>query len=350
MAAIDTAKPILVTGGSGYIASWIIKKLVDSNHTVHATVRGLENQVKVAHLHRITEDAPGTLKLFEADLLQDGSFDTAMQGCELVMHTASPFSFGKSGDPYEMYINPAVEGTRNVLDAVNRTQSVKRVVLTSSTAAIVGDNKDLKTYPNMTATEENWNTTSSPSHLPYAYSKTIAEKSAWDRVALQDRWDLVVINPAFAFGPSLSDRKDIANSDVLVALVDGRAQVGTVPFHFAVVDVRDVAEAHLLAGFKPEASGRYMLFNDMMWYREIAALLNQHFGEQHTFPTRELPKWFAWLIAPMIPATRKFVARGYGYPFKGDNTRSTYLLGLRYTDVTPTLVDHFKQLQASGLV
>jgi len=205
----------------------------------------------------------GKLVLFEADLLKEGSFDAVMQGCELVIHTASPWSTNPKLTPDE-FIKPAVDGTRNVLNSVNKTNTVKRVVLTSSAAAIFGSHRDIQGYPRGMAAEENWNTSSSPTHGAYAYSKTTAEKLAWEMAQAQDRWDLVVINPYWVFGPALSKRKDFESVNVLIKLADGSMALGAAPLHYPIVDVREVAEAHVQAGFLPEASGCHLLFNEIL--------------------------------------------------------------------------------------
>lgn len=349
MTIIDPGKPILVTGGGGYIASWIVKLLLDKGHTVHATVRDVHAPDAIGHLHKIAERSSGKLVLFEADLLKEGSFEAAMDGCELVMHTASPYSIDPKMNP-DAFIKPALDGTRNVLNSVNKTGTVKRVVLTSSVAAILGDTRDVQGYAGGVATEENWNTTSSPTHIPYSYSKTMAEKLAWEMAQAQHRWNLITINPAFVFGPSLSKRGGTPTTDLLILLTDKRSAMGAVPFSFGIVDVRDVAEAHIQAGFKPDANGRHVLYNQALWYREMAAILGKHFGSKYTFPKGEIPKWFCWLIAPAIPTTREIVSNSYGYEFKADNTRSKEQLGITYRPVETTLVDHFNQIVEDGLI
>jgi len=128
MREIDKSKPVLVTGGTGYLASWIIKMLLEDGYTVHATVRDPSNINKVEHLKTIAEASTGHLKLFKSDLLVPGSFDEPMGDCELAIHTASPFFISGTKNPEEELIRPAKEGTRNVLEAAKRNPTVKRIV------------------------------------------------------------------------------------------------------------------------------------------------------------------------------------------------------------------------------
>ncbi|MDP1776349.1 MAG: NAD-dependent epimerase/dehydratase family protein, partial [Moraxellaceae bacterium] len=218
---ISAQSPILVTGASGYIAGWIVHYLLQSGRTVHATVRDPNKLSSVQHLLDSAENNPGTLKLFKADLLEEGSFDEAMQGCELVMHTASPFVLDGFTDAEVALVKPAVEGTKNVLASANRSPSVRRVVLTSSVAAIYGDNIDAQTLPNFCIDESLWNTTSSLTHNPYQYSKMAAEKVAWEMQKAQQQWDLVTINPSLVLGPALAKNSQSASIGTLKQMADG---------------------------------------------------------------------------------------------------------------------------------
>jgi len=182
-----------------------------------------------------------------------------MDGCELVIHTASPFFMTKPGNVEEELLRPAREGTRNVLEAANRTPTVKRIVLTSSIAAICGDMADVESTPEKVFNEKVWNTTSSPAHLPYYYSKTIAEKEAWAIAKEQDRWDLLTINPAVILGPSISKRTDSYSISSMIQFGDGTYKMGVPKMWLPVADVRDVASAHIKAGFRPEARGRHII-------------------------------------------------------------------------------------------
>ena len=341
---------VLVTGASGYIAGWIVKALLDQGHTVHGTVRNPDNRKSVAHLHALAEGAPGTLKLFKADLLDAGSFDAATRGCDIVMHTASPFIIEGFDDAHEALVRPAVEGTRNVLDAANKHDSVRRVVLTSSVAAIYGDNVDLARAGKRAFDESDWNTTSSVDHNPYQYSKVAAEREAWSMHGQQDRWQLTTINPGMVFGPSLTTASKSASIDTLRQMGDGRLRTGVPDLGFGVVDVRDVADAHVLAAFAESIEPRHILVNDTLSMLAIARILRHAFGDQYPFPRMRAPKAMVWLVGPLMgPVTRKFIARNVGHRVAFDNSRSR-ALGVDYRPVEQTLTEHFKQALDDGLI
>lgn len=341
---------VLVTGASGYIAGWIIKALLDRGHTVHGTVRDPDNRKSVAHLHALAEGAPGTLRLFKADLLDAGSFDEATRGCDIVMHTASPFIIEGFDDAHEALVRPAVEGTRNVLEAVNRHDSVRRVVLTSSVAAIYGDNVDLARAGKAAFDENDWNTTSSVDHNPYQYSKVAAEREAWAMHGQQDRWQMTTINPGMVFGPSLTSASKSASIDTLRQMGDGRLRTGVPDLGFGVVDVRDVADAHLLAAFADTVEARHILVNQTLSMLAIARILRHAFGDSYPFPRMRAPKAMVWLVGPLMgPVTRKFIARNVGHRVVFDNSRSR-ALGVEYRPVEQTLAEHFQQALDDGLI
>lgn len=350
---IDKTKPIMVTGASGYIANWIVKLLLEAGCTVHATVRNPDNDKSVGPLRKIAAAAPqGTLKLFKADLLDKDSFDAPMAGCEVVMHTASPFVVRGFKSAHEALIRPAVEGTRNVLEAVNRTDSVKRVVLTSSVAAVYGDCADMRKNPRGYFNEEDWNFSSGENHQPYSYSKFLAEKEAWAIHDAQNRWRLVTINPGMVGGPALTNASASTSIDTMRALANGRLWPAVPSMRLAWVDVRDVAQAHVEAAFRPDAEGRHLITNGEPTMLEIVGILRKHFGSGYKFPIFEMPKflikWFAWIIDPS--ATRKFIEQNAEHPLKFDNSRSKERLGLQYHPLEQTFVDHFNQLLDDGLI
>jgi nucleoside-diphosphate-sugar epimerase len=350
MTIIDKTKPVLVTGGTGYMASWIIKMLLEEGINVNATVRDPSDIQKVEHLTTLADASKAQLKLFKANLLDPGSFDEPVKGCELVIHTASPFFLTGIKNPEEELIKPAREGTRNVLQAANRTPTVKRVVLTSSVVAIYGDNADIKSAPHGIFTEKEWNVTSSAEHRPYAYSKTIAEKEAWAIAKKQDQWDLLTINPAWILGPSVSKRKDSMSISTMIQFGDGTYKSGVPEYWNGIVDVRDVASSHIKAGYAPGASGRHIIASGEATLLDLAKILRKHFGDNYPFPRRQAPKFLFWTIAPMYGYTRKWVIRNVGIQIKLDNSYSKTDLGLSYIPIDQTVKDHFQQILDDGLL
>jgi nucleoside-diphosphate-sugar epimerase len=350
MREIDKSKPVLVTGGAGYVASWIIKKLLEQGSVVNATVRDPSNIQKIGHITALAEASDGQLKLFKSDLLDRGSFDEAMRDCELVIHTASPFFVTGIKDPQAQLIRPAREGTRNVLQSANRTATVKRVVVTSSVVAVYGDNADIALAPGGVFTETEWNVTSSSAHQPYAYSKTIAEEEAWAIANEQNQWDLLTINPGWILGPSVSKRRDSLSINTMVQLGDGTFKTGVPELHNGMVDVRDVASAHIKAGYTPQASGRHIVVSGEARLLDIANVLRKHFGDGYPFPRRQVPKFVFSLIAPMMGYSRKYVSRNVGIPIKFDNSYSKTDLGMSYISVEQTVEDHFQQILDDGLL
>lgn len=349
MRTIDPKKPILVTGGSGYMASWIIKYLLEEGLIVHATVRNLNDQKKLQHLIDIQHLVPGTLKFFQADLLIDGSFDEAIKGCELVIHTASPFLLTGIKDAKKQLIQPALQGVRNVFFAANESGSVKRIVLTSSIVALVGDTIEIPNLPNQKVDEKCWNTTSTADHQPYPFSKTIAEREAWKLTEQMNSFDLVVINPGLIFGPSLSKRIDSTSIDLMLQLMSGKLRTGVPTGAQAVVDVRDIARAHIKAGFSPEASGRYLVAADLKDFLDIANIIRNKYPA-YPLPKKHVPKWLFKLIAPTMGYTRKFVAKNVGYDFSFDNSYAIRDLNIDLTPFVNTINDHAEQLINDKLV
>lgn len=349
---IDKSKPVLVTGATGYVAGWIVKKLLDEGITVHAAVRNPDNKNKIAHLDNLAEKSEGSIRYFKSDLLEEGSYAEAIKGCELVYHTASPFTLSIK-DPQKDLIDPAVKGTANVLNEATRSKSVKRVVVTSSCAAIYTDAIDTVNAPNGSITEDIWNTTSSLTYQPYYHSKTLAEQKAWEIQKSQENWDLVTINPSFVMGPALNAGSITSESyTVLKQFGDGTMKAGVPKFGAGVVDVRDVAEAHYQAGFNPNAKGRYITSAHDTDFFGMAMALQEKYGAKYPIPKRALPKWLLMVVGPFMDSglSRKMIKNNVNIPFKADNSKIKRELGVEFKTLQQTMEDAFQVLIDNELI
>ncbi|MCI2399779.1 NAD-dependent epimerase/dehydratase family protein [Aliiroseovarius subalbicans] len=344
---IDTTAPVLVTGATGYVAGWLVQALLDAGATVHAAVRDPDDAAKVKHLVDMAADAPGDIRFFRADLLAPGSYGAAMEGCGVVFHTASPFSTSVK-DPQTELIDPAVNGTRNVLEQANQTGSVTRVVLTSSCAAIYTDAKDCAAAPGGRLSEEVWNTTASLDYQPYSYSKTLAERAAWEIARAQDRWRLVVVNPSLVMGPAMHDKPTSESVNILRQAGDGTFRIGAPRLGIGMVDVRDLAQAHVAAGFVEGAEGRHIISAHDTDILELVLQLRERFGAEYPLPKRALPKAMMWLMAPFVGLDRRFVAANVNVAFRSDNSKAVRALGLSYRPMRETMEDMFAQMVAAG--
>jgi dihydroflavonol-4-reductase len=346
---MDKNQPVMITGATGYVAGWIVKRLLDEGYTVHAPIRSPENPEKTKHLDELAAASPGNIKYFKADLLTEGSYLESMKGCSTVIHTASPF-IRQVKDAQKDLVDPALKGTRNVLDSVNQTPSVKKVVLTSSCAAIYGDNIDVEGYPNKTLTEEIWNTSSSLTHQPYSYSKTVAEKEAWKMAKEQDRWSLVTINPSLVMGPGISPTGTSESFNIMKQMSDGTMKMGTPDFHIGMVDVRDVAEAHFQATVRPDAEGRHIVSGHNTNFLEMGQVLRNVIGDGYPFPKKNLPNWLVMIMGPLNGMKRPMLRNNLGYKWKADNSKSREKLGITYRSMDTSLGDFFNQLVETGQI
>ena len=349
---MNKTKPVLVTGATGYVAGWLVKKLLEEGFTVHAAVRNPDDKKKVQHLTEIANNSAGSIKFFKSDLLKNGSYKEAMMGCEVVFHTASPFSTNVK-NPQKDLIEPAVNGTQNILLTANEVETVKRIVVTSSCAAIYCDASDCEKASNGILTEEDWNTTASLSYQPYSYSKTLAEKKAWELEAQQSRWDLVTINPSFVLGPMLNPLGTTSESfDILKQMGDGSFKMGAPKMGIGVVDVRDVAEAHFQAGFNKNAKGRYLTSAHNTNFFDMAQTLVPKYGKSLPIPKKVLPKWFLMLFGPLANKlfTWKFIRNNIDVVWKADNSKIKSELGIKFIPLEKTMNDSFEVLVKSGVL
>jgi nucleoside-diphosphate-sugar epimerase len=334
----------LVTGGSGFVACHLVQQLLQDGNVVHATVRSLANESKVQPLKWLQQQYPEQLRLFEADLLTPGSFDTAMDGCSVVHHVASPFMLPeKIKDGQRQMLEPALRGTQNVLASVEKTKSVHRVVMTSTVGAIFGDYIDVLSMKDRTLSEAYFNTSSTLDNNPYHYAKVEAEKQAWQICHAQNRWSLVSINPGMILGPSLTPASDSGSLFLLDEMFKGYFFYGMPDLSLTTVDVREVAEAHIQAARLPQAQGRYILAEkEMTSFVEISKAIRKIHQRPYLLPKHQVPNAVVRMIGPFFGLTQDYIRKHLGIRFKVDNRRSVDELGIVYRPIEETLRDHYR--------
>ncbi|HEU4917724.1 MAG TPA: aldehyde reductase [Acidimicrobiia bacterium] len=339
-----TDAPVLVTGASGFIASHIIAQLFASGYRVRGTVRD-PSSARHAHL-RAPVGAEDRLELVTADLLEANAFDGAVKECEYVLHTASPYQIDVA-DPQRDLIDPAVNGTLSVLESCMRSRSVRKVVLTSSVAAIT-DRAD-----GHVNTEPDWNTRSSLSRNPYYFSKTLAEQTAWSFVEKEGiEFQLVVINPFYVIGPSLGPEVNTSHG-FFTGFTNGSVPA-ILAIEWAFVDVRDVATAHVLAMERPGAEGRYLVAAGTRTMRQVLDLLRSNgWGDRYKLPSISLDRGIGIPLSKAVAAvqargTRDYLMTHLGGSMRFDDSKVKTELGLVFRDVDQTILETMDDLERWG--
>jgi nucleoside-diphosphate-sugar epimerase len=313
---------VLVTGGSGFIGSHCIVRLLAAGHAVRTTVRNLAREGDVRAMLKNAGIDPGNrLAFFAAELEHDAGWREAASGCEFVLHVASPIPPALPRHEDELIV-PARDGALRVLKA-SRNAGVKRVVMTSSGAAVAYGHK-MRKAP---FTEADWTNLEGRHVAPYPKSKTIAERAAWDFVATEGGGiEFSVINPVAVLGPTLG--ADLSSLLILQRLLDGTVP-GCPKLYFALVDVRDVADLHLRAMIHPAAKGERFIAaaGDTVSFLDIAKVLKTRLGAAaKRVPTRELPNWIVRIVALRDPAVRTLTSE-LGIIRRMSNEKARRLLG-----------------------
>ncbi|HYD39879.1 MAG TPA: aldehyde reductase [Anaeromyxobacter sp.] len=315
---------VLVTGGSGFIASHCILQLLAAGHDVRTTVRSLGRAEQVRAALRAAGADPGArLSFAAADLTRDDGWPAAVAGCAYVLHVASPFPPTLPRSEDELVV-PAREGALRVLRAA-RDAGVRRVVLTSSFAAVGYGHPGV---PGAPFDETSWTVADGADVQPYARSKTLAERAAWDFVAREGgALELAVVNPVVVLGPVLS--ADTSTSILVVKrLLDGDIP-GCPRVWFGVVDVRDVADLHVRCMTHPAAPGERFLAvaGDFLSMRDFARVLRDRLGPAaRRVPTRQLPDWLVRL-ASVWDAQVKQIVPELGRPKNATSAKARSVLG-----------------------
>ena len=335
------ADTVLVSGGSGYIAGFLIRQLVAEGWTVHTTVRSLAKEEAVRQLLAVDNSR---LSFFAADLNADTGWAEAMAGCSHVAHLASPLPGGVPKHADELIV-PARDGALRALRAA-KAAGVRRFVMTSSVAAIAyGRGRGVHHF-----TEADWTLLDKPGITAYVQSKTIAERAARDWVAKEGGGiEFCSINPSVVLGPVWS--RDYSASVIIVKkMLDG--SMGACPdIGFGVVDVRDVADLHVRALKAPNMAGeRFIASGRFMKLREIADVLRAELGPlAHKVPTRNVPDWLVRVAARFNPLARAVVSE-LGSVRHQDATHAKAVLGWATRPVEQSIVDSARSLIELGIV
>ena len=335
---------VLVTGGSGFIGGWCVIGLLQQGYTVRTTVRSLDKEAAVRAALGTVIDPKDQLSFYAANLTEDAGWDVATDGCDYVLHVASPLGISEPKDP-NVLIVPAREGAKRAINAAIKA-GVKRVVQTSSVAATskgVG-------MPDSVSDETVWTDLKARKESAYTQSKTLAERAAWDLIAASgSTTTFATVNPALVLGPVLS--RDYSGSvQVVERLLAGRVP-GLPRLGFNIVDVRDVADLHIRAMTMPEAGGqRFVAAGHFAWMAEIAEVLRAKFGaEAAKVPTRKVPDFVLRLMG-LVDKDVASVATSLGHKHDFSSVKAQTMLGWKPRPMEETVVDCGRSLIAIGAV
>jgi nucleoside-diphosphate-sugar epimerase len=302
-----TLGTVLVTGASGYIGSHVVSNLLNRGRDVRATVRDASDPGRVDHLRNLPVLEGGSLEIVEMDLMDADSVVRAVAGCCEVIHTAAAVRI-MAKKPQSQIVDPSVIGTQNVLDAIDVAGSVERLVHTSSTAAI----RPTKWQDGQTLTTDTWADDATLEGNPYGLAKFSAERLVRDWHSAKDvssRPRMVTINPCIVFGPPLSERHLRGSVSFIMTLL--RREIPfVIPMHVSIVDVRDVAEAHVRALTMGEDTGRYLVVSGQMWFKEIARALKSSHPDLR-IPTRQIPYSLSLVVSLFHPRINLSWARAH---------------------------------------
>jgi len=342
---IDPASTkILVTGANGFIGLHTVLHFLKSGYTVCATVRTEEQGEKV-HQTLAKHVDTNSLELICADLAKDDGWDQAVEGCDFVLHLASPFPAEAPRDENELII-PAREGTLRVLRAAQQA-GVKRVVLVSSVAAVTAGHE----RENRTFSESDW-TDTGKTDSSYSKSKTLAEQAAWEFIKSAENkngMELVSVNPSNVFGPVLDKRHHTSTEWFLTLMRREIPGLTRTQLHF--VDVRDLVNMIEKAMLTPQAAGKRFIANGAsIPLQEFALLLDRNFASKgYRIPTRVLPDWLVRFFAILIPKTKPVVDT-LGWTFGLSTEQAQSVLGWQPRPYEGTVLEMAQSLIEQSMV
>ena len=335
------AGTVFVSGGSGYIAGFLIRQLVAEGWMVHTTIRNLAREGEVRGSLGVDNSR---VKFFAADLTSDAGWDEAMAGCSHVAHVASPLPTDAPRHEDELIV-PARDGALRALRAA-KAAGIRRFVMTSSMAAVAYGHGGAKTR----FTEADWTNIASPDAYAYVKSKTIAERAARDWVAAEGGdMEFCTVNPVLVLGPLQS--ADFSTSLEAIKKMLAGSLPGLPRFGFGVVDVRDVADMHVRCLTAPDMAGeRFLCSGPFLWMREIAEILRAGLGDQaRKVPRRSLPDWLVRVSAWFDPVVRQVIGE-LGHERDADTGHALAKLGWKARPVEETILDTARDMIRLGIV
>ena len=331
---------VLVTGATGYIGLHCIHQLLNQGYAVNGSVRSPERKEEILEALQKHNTPTENLNLYTFNLTEDDGWDEGMEGCDYLLHVASPIALENHNEDF--FVKPAVAGVKRAFEFAKK-HNVKKVVLTSSVAAIF-DTLEEKTYYD----ETDWSDPENPSISHYSKSKTLAERAAWDFVKNEGNpFQLAVINPALVIGPSLSG--DLGESNKAIAMVVTGKMPVAVPLQFGYVDVRDVANAHVLAMQNSNSNGeRFALAEKDLWYKDVAKVLRDNGFDKA--PTFNVPVWLAKILANFskeLKITLPYLGRVRSVK---NTSKAKDMLGWNPRPAEQSIIDIAEQMKEMGLI
>ncbi|MGK2877655.1 MAG: NAD-dependent epimerase/dehydratase family protein [Solirubrobacterales bacterium] len=334
----DPRQTVLVTGGSGYLAGWVIAEVLEAGFAVRTTLRTPSRQQEVLDAVGRISDHTDRISFATADLSKDDGWAEAAAGCTYVLHVASPFPPEQPKDPDELIV-PAREGTLRVLRAA-LDAGAERIVVTSSVAAV---DREKGEGPGRVLTEADWTDGASTANSPYARSKTIAEEAAWALAEERGaREKLVTVNPGAIIGPVLSDDHSFS-LQLIERMLDGEPAVPKLGF--SLVDVRDIASLELAAMTHPSAGGnRFIGVARFAWMSEIAETLRDALGKDASkVPKHTAPNFLIRAIG-LFDGSVKSIVPNLGVKTEYSHDHATELLDWRPRPVPESVIDCARSL------
>ena len=331
---------VLVTGATGFIGLHCIDQLLNQGYAVNGSLRSPERKNEIFNALKNKNTPTENLNLFIFNLTEDDGWDEGMQGCDYLLHVASPLSIEKHDDDF--FVKPAVAGVKRAFKFAKK-HNIKKVVLTSSVAAILETDEDKEYFD-----ETDWSDVESRQIGSYAKSKTLAEKAAWQFLKENGNpFELAVINPALVTGPTLTG--DLGESNKAIEMVVTGKMPVAIPMQFGYVDVRDVATAHILAIQNPSSNGeRFALSEKDLSYKKIAKLLKDNGFKKA--PSIVVPVWLAKFLANFNKELKVAV------PFMGKvrsvskSTKAKDVLGWNPRPAEESSLDVANQIKEMGLI